>query len=170
MALALAGELHRAIYIINPAALHDDNALLMAINQAGSGIVLIEDIDAVESGHTRVEPEAPTYAATPGGPAPHASNGITTSGLLNAIDGVGARNGRILVITSNHADRLDPALVRPGRVDMHCHFGLAGEVEARAMVRGFCPDGLPCDFRRYIGDDLPLSQAEIQNRLLRIAA
>lgn len=168
MALALAGELHRAIYIINPAAAYDDNALLTAINQAGSGVVLIEDIDAVESGHARAEPDGPSFGA-PGSPTPRTSTGITTSGLLNAIDGVGARNGRILVITSNHADRLDPALVRPGRVDMRCHFGLAGKPEARAMFASFCPKGSASDFAE-LACDLPLSAAEIQNRLLRLAA
>lgn len=170
MALALAGELHRAIYIINPAAAFDDNALLTAINQAGSGLVLIEDIDAVESGHARVEPHDQMVSASPGMPTPRASTGITTSGLLNAIDGVGARNGRILVITSNHADHLDPALVRPGRVDMHCHFGLATRPEAEAMFRGFCPGHHSSTFDVEIGAHLPLSQAEVQNRLLRLAA
>lgn len=172
MALALAGELHRAIYIINPAATYDDNALLTAINQAGSGVVLIEDIDAVDCGQARAPTIAPPLAFSPGSPAPEVQTrtGITTSGLLNAIDGVAARNGRILIITSNHADQLDPALMRPGRVDMRCQFELAGEIEAAAMFRNFCPEDEDGIFAENIAADLPLSQAEIQNRLLGLAA
>jgi cell division protease FtsH len=43
------------------------------------------------------------------------------SGLLNALDGVSSREGRILFLTTNHPERLDPALVRPGRVEFHLH-------------------------------------------------
>ncbi len=47
------------------------------------------------------------------------ADGITFSGFLNCIDGVIApQNGRILIMSTNHIDRLDPALIRPGRVDL----------------------------------------------------
>ncbi len=42
---------------------------------------------------------------------------LTLSGLLNAIDGVTSTEGRILFMTTNYEERLDPALIRPGRVD-----------------------------------------------------
>ena len=48
---------------------------------------------------------------------------FTLSGLLNFIDGLWSSCGdeRIIVFTTNHKDRLDPALLRPGRMDMHLH-------------------------------------------------
>ncbi|KAL6011388.1 hypothetical protein ACLOJK_001834 [Asimina triloba] len=48
---------------------------------------------------------------------------ITLSGLLNFIDGLWSSCGheRIIVFTTNHMDKLDPALLRPGRMDMHIH-------------------------------------------------
>lgn len=168
MALALAGALHRSVYIINPAALHDDNVLLTAINQAGSGIVLIEDIDAVDCGLSRSTPAL----APPGSPINErvTVTGISASGLLNAFDGVAARDGRILIITSNHAEKLDPALIRPGRVDMRCRFDLASTSEAIAMFDRFAPPVAAGWFAAEIAPDLPLSQAEIQSRLLKVAA
>ena len=39
-------------------------------------------------------------------------------GLLNALDGVVASEGRLTFMTSNYPERLDPALIRPGRVDV----------------------------------------------------
>ena len=42
---------------------------------------------------------------------------VTLSYLLNLIDGIRETPGRILVITSNHYDKLDDALIRPGRID-----------------------------------------------------
>ncbi|KAK2841587.1 hypothetical protein FQN49_006106, partial [Arthroderma sp. PD_2] len=47
-----------------------------------------------------------------------ALQGISLSALLNTIDGVASSEGRILVMTTNHAENLDPALLRPGRVDL----------------------------------------------------
>jgi chaperone BCS1 len=48
---------------------------------------------------------------------------VTLSGILNAMDGLWSGNGdeRIIVFTTNHKERLDPALLRPGRMDMHIH-------------------------------------------------
>jgi ATP-dependent 26S proteasome regulatory subunit len=45
---------------------------------------------------------------------------ITLSGLLNVIDGVFSSHGRILIMTTNHPEILDDALIRPGRID--CKF------------------------------------------------
>jgi chaperone BCS1 len=39
--------------------------------------------------------------------------------LLNAIDGIRTIDGRILFMTTNHKEKLDPALLRPGRTDLH---------------------------------------------------
>merc|ERR1719158_2290509 len=43
---------------------------------------------------------------------------VTFSGLLNALDGVASQEGRIYFLTTNHIDKLDPALIRPGRCDV----------------------------------------------------
>lgn len=42
---------------------------------------------------------------------------MTFSGLLNVLDGVAASEDRLVFMTTNHIERLDPALIRPGRVD-----------------------------------------------------
>jgi ATP-dependent 26S proteasome regulatory subunit len=43
---------------------------------------------------------------------------ITLDDILNLWDGIRETPGRILVISSNHYDKLDPALIRPGRIDI----------------------------------------------------
>ncbi|KAJ5183860.1 hypothetical protein N7492_001476 [Penicillium capsulatum] len=60
-------------------------------------------------------------------------DGVTLSGLLNVIDGVAASEGRILVMTTNHADKLDAALLRPGRVDMSIEFGFTREADIEEL-------------------------------------
>ena len=58
---------------------------------------------------------------------------ISFSGLLNAIDGVASHEGRILIMTTNYRERLDPALIRPGRVDVEIEFGFASKETIRRV-------------------------------------
>ncbi|MEO1468724.1 MAG: AAA family ATPase [Pseudomonadota bacterium] len=94
-------------------------------------------------------------------------SGVSFSGLLNAIDGVAAQEGRPLIMTTNHRDRLDPALIRPGRADLHVELGLAGSATAEAMFRRFFPgeDALARRFAAGFGD-ARRAPAEIQGWLL----
>ena len=62
---------------------------------------------------------------------------ITLSGLLNALDGVSAQEGRLLFATTNRYHALDPALIRPGRMDIHVEFRLASQYQAREMYKRF---------------------------------
>jgi chaperone BCS1 len=62
---------------------------------------------------------------------------ITLSGLLNALDGVSAQEGRILFATTNRYQSLDPALIRPGRMDIHVEFRLASQYQAKELYKRF---------------------------------
>lgn len=67
------------------------------------------------------------------GPNQQSGTGISLSGLLNAIDGVATHEGRVLIMTTNHPEKLDAALVRPGRVDRRVEFRLALKEQAREL-------------------------------------
>lgn len=70
----------------------------------------------------------------PGGlPNNQLNTGISLSGLLNAIDGVASHEGRVLIMTTNHPEKLDAALVRPGRVDRKIGFTLAMKDEVQEL-------------------------------------
>jgi chaperone BCS1 len=88
-------------------------------------IVLMEDIDATGICRKRAmgtdDDEAEDEDKSDEPPMRRRA-GVTLSGLLNVIDGVGAREGRILIMTSNCPEKLDDALLRPGRVDMKVEF------------------------------------------------
>ena len=71
------------------------------------------------------------YGARPDG------SSVTLSGLLNAIDGVGAQEGRILFMTTNYPERLDGALTRPGRVDVSFRLGNASKSGAGELFDQF---------------------------------
>ncbi|KAK5056783.1 hypothetical protein LTR84_012315 [Exophiala bonariae] len=91
-------------------------------------------------------------------------NTITLSGLLNAIDGVASQEGRVLILTTNHPEKLNEALVRPGRVDLQIKFDLANKQQIKDLfLRMYCPD--PRDVTQHptrISQILP-TQAETVN-------
>ena len=161
---ALACRLNKPVHLVNPASLENDDQLTRALSEARDGIVAIEDLDAIH--------DKPAKARGGDGieKTDQEGDGITLSGLLNAIDGIAAAEGRILFITSNHPERLDPALLRAGRIDMRLDLEHAGRPEVEAMVKRFFPDMAP-DEREAIIETIPVPcpQSDVQNRLLEIA-
>jgi mitochondrial chaperone BCS1 len=86
-----------------------DDGLNRALNDApANSIILLEDIDGIFAGREEVSKESRRR---------HRRR-VTFAGLLNALDGVRSQEGRILFMTSNHREKLDPALLREGRCDM----------------------------------------------------
>ena len=78
--------------------------------------------------------------------------GPTLSGLLNCLDGHGFDDGIIVIFATNYPEKLDPAVIRPGRIDLHLQLGNTTHFQLRSMfdavmaavrnVRGSQPDDL----------------------------
>ena len=60
---------------------------------------------------------------------------ISLSFLLNLMEGILEMDGRIIIMTTNHIDKIDPALIRPGRIDIKINFKLLNSKEINEMVR-----------------------------------
>jgi SpoVK/Ycf46/Vps4 family AAA+-type ATPase len=90
---------------------------------------------------------------------------IDLSFLLNLLDGTLEANGRILVITTNFPERIDRALIRPGRIDMIVHFKRCNRAVMQEMLDAFY------DRRVELPDDATLddkwSPAEVNQILFR---
>lgn len=64
---------------------------------------------------------------------------ITLGGLLEVLDGMVETPGRMLVMTTNHPERLDPALTRPGRIDIIMHIGRLDRADVRNLYELWFP-------------------------------
>jgi hypothetical protein len=78
----------------------DSNLMTLSADLPSSSILTLEDLDCVI--YERKQ---------------HDENHITFAGLLSFLDGTTVRDGTIIFITTNHKDKFDPALLRPGRID-----------------------------------------------------
>ncbi|RHY75323.1 hypothetical protein DYB34_013997, partial [Aphanomyces astaci] len=77
---------------------------------------------------------------------------LNLSGLLNVLDGVVDSPGRILIMTTNHPEKLDPALVRPGRVNKKLMLGHISSRHTQLMVEHFFATTLDPKQRKAIDD------------------
>lgn len=105
---ALAGAVHYNICTLNIAerGMQDDKLNMLLSTVPDRSFILLEDIDAAFA--KRVVQGADGY-----------QSGVTFSGILNALDGVTSSEQRIIFMTTNHPEKLDPALIRPGRIDVN---------------------------------------------------
>ncbi|KAJ7467352.1 P-loop containing nucleoside triphosphate hydrolase protein [Mycena galericulata] len=146
---ALASEFHLEIYSLSlgsPSV--DDSFLYRAISSIPKGsLLLLEDIDcALPSRDDDDDEPAEHPASMRGGGAQLFRGGfhgerswVTLSGLLNAIDGVGSKEGLLVFATTNFVDRLDPALLRPGRIDRKIQYDLATRAQAQKIFLRLFP-------------------------------
>jgi len=120
---ALAGHLDFNIAILNVSerGLHDDRLSHLLSKVPPRTIVLLEDVDVAFA--NRKKRDADGYSGA----------NVTFSGLLNALDGVASAEERIIFLTTNYVERLDEALIRPGRVDMTVRLGEATEYQIEQL-------------------------------------
>lgn len=155
---ALATELDFSLAIVNlNTSGLDDPGLLELLNGVDQEtIVLLEDIDAAFTAERKKEDKE--------------SSRLTFSGLLNAIDGAAtAGQGRTMILTTNYPEKLDPALLRPGRVDRRFHLGNPTPREAKALFEWWFPDASPGEAEAFsMKATGKLSMAELQGLLLEL--
>jgi len=99
--------------------------------------------------------------------AAHAQVRLSFSGFLNALDGVATQEGTVLFMTTNHAERLDPALIRAGRIDERVELGLVDAEQLRRLYLKFDPD--PAAAQAFVAQKAgqALSPAQVQGELMK---
>lgn len=120
---ALAGTLDMDLYSVSLSNGEVSDADLQRLFQQTSprSVILLEEIDRVYDGN--------------------GDDTVSIGGLLNCLDGVTApAEGRIVVMTTNHFDRLGNALLRDGRSDVVVELGLATPEQARRLFLKFFPE------------------------------
>lgn len=135
IATSIAHTLNLDVHYISLSALEDDATLLELLDEVSPrSILLLEDIDVASASNDREDDNSDT------------PRGVTLQGLLNGLDGIATPHGIITIMTTNHFNRLDPALIRPGRVDIREEIGYVDTKQIEALCQqflGYVPDGIP---------------------------
>ncbi|KAJ6385924.1 hypothetical protein OIU77_028984 [Salix suchowensis] len=144
---AIANYLKFDIYDLELTDLRTNSDLRnLLVSIENKSILMVEDIDCSIELQDRLA-QARAMTASRHNPAAFIQVNqpqVTLSGLLNFVDGLwsGCGDERIIIFTTNHKERLDPALLRPGRMDVHIHMS-------------YCT---PCGFKMLISNYLGLTE------------
>ena len=121
---SLASEIDYSIYMIPFTLEIDDNIFTSALKGIDkNSILVLEDVDAL---FVRRDTQS--------------KSSLSFSGLINILDGLARKEGLIVFLTTNHLEKLDSALIRPGRIDKYIEFTCASEQQIRKMFKKFLPD------------------------------
>jgi chaperone BCS1 len=135
-------------------------------------VILFEDIDCMKSGNRRPDSnewmgnQPPSIATEKADPA--MGFAVTLSGLLNVLDGFLAPENVVYVMTTNRVEALDPALLRPGRIDYRLFMGEASESQRIELYCRFFPEATETEAREFTQAHRAETIAEFQGLLLAL--
>lgn len=122
LAAVLAKKCKRNLCTMSLSSLTDNTISTIMGNLGREDILLLEDIDSFN-------------VATERHDGKNGLAGLSTSSLLNALDGVGTPDGLVVIMTTNHKESLEPALIRPGRIDRVFHIGLCTGYQVNNYIK-----------------------------------
>lgn len=145
---AIANFLEFDIYDIELTAVQSNTDLRkLLVSTSAKSVIVIEDVDcSLDLSDRKINLKAPAstdqfldedgcdlsrdeYPAT----------SLSLSGVLNFMDGLWSScvGERLMIFTTNHLERLDPALLRPGRMDMKVHLSYCEPAAFRALAKNY---------------------------------
>ena len=80
------------------------------------------------------------------------SEGINLSQILNIIDGIMERTGQMFIMSANHPEKLDDAIVRPGRIDCMIHFKEFSTTLLKQFISNFF-DNVPNSMYNFMDEN-----------------
>lgn len=144
MIAAMANYLGYDIYDLELTEVHTNSELRKLLMKTSSkSIIVIEDIDCSINLNNRKQSNKTVrnnqYDHELQNDDGGAANTITLSGLLNFTDGLWSCCGseRIFVFTTNHIEKLDQALLRSGRMDMHIFMSYCSFPALKILLKNY---------------------------------
>lgn len=165
ISIALAERFKLPVYILNLNSLSDEGLLEGLRNRGCPVMFVFEDIDCAVNKRTEIAGHEDEDKPGDDKASPF---GVSLSGLLNAMDGILAPSGAVFFMTTNCVEKLDPALLRPGRCDMKVEFGVITAYQKEHMLKKFFPEIADEEKRRILDADTSVTPADFQGMLLRL--
>lgn len=155
---ALGSYFERDIFLLSLSGVTDAQFEQAVASVPRGSFVLIEDFDSSGAVKRRAPPPSPLISLEPPAPGKQTTlelastlvnqdtpdgkeefSLLTLSGVLNTLDGIVSLDDTVIFMTTNHLEKIDPALIRKGRVDHIVHIGLLGNAEISEYVQLMYP-------------------------------
>jgi chaperone BCS1 len=154
---AIASHFNKSLYVLPVEELTNISKAFSSAYQ--DSILVIEDIDASKSTQKRDKTNNSSGFQIFKENHELEIRAESLSAILNSIDGITAKDGRILIMTTNHKDDIDPALLRPGRIDLDLDIGYITDESFCKFIRVFY--GKECTKR--LKKEILVTGAQLQN-------
>jgi len=154
---SVAGHIQRNLCFIQMDKHMTDDTFRNAMTQLPAlSMVVLEDVDALFTNHREAD---------------HNNSSLSFSGFLNCLDGLGAPDDVVIFMTTNHPDKLDPAVMRPGRIDLKAEFKKPNKDVASKYFLTFYPgaEDAAASFGTSVGgriSERKVSMAQLQHFFL----
>jgi mitochondrial chaperone BCS1 len=162
---AIGAHFGLSVYIVNLGDFND-RSLMNAVSQvSGDSILLFEDLDCMKGSKSRAKENARDKSTQAS--AATQQNVVTLSGLLNVLDGFYAPTNVLFMMTTNHIEAMDEALLRPGRIDYKMYLGKASDRQKIQLYRRFFPEASEPEAKTFVDTSGSAeTMAEFQGLLL----
>ena len=144
---AIASELNKDVIVLTAGAIL--NGKLSRYNTACCDtppIIVIEEIDTIVNSRQNELGE---------------KEKVILSELLNFLDGPSSPDSCVVIATTNHIEKLDPAIIRSGRFDIKIHMGKI----SRDLAIQMCLD-CGCNPEEILDDSTEYNPSELQSKLI----
>lgn len=133
------------IYYVNLSDFNNDNDFLESMIKIKTpSIILFEDIDRCDSLSIKEENEHSSRSDL------ESKTGVSMSTLLNTLDGLLSQEDQIVIATTNHLEKLDPALTRDGRFDIKSEFKYLSKNEMALHISEFYNTKMTCEEKKCL--------------------
>lgn len=155
---AIAGKYNMELYIMKVTREMDDQSIMGLVEQLPArSILLIEDVDAIFD-----------HLGNKG----DAMQSLTFSGLMNILDGITGFTSQIIILTTNHREKINRESLRIGRIDHELEFGYMDDAQIQAMLESFYEksdrDAIKEFIKsRHVTDRSDMTPAELQEVIIR---
>lgn len=142
LARSLAQEADMPVFVYDISTLFNEEFARewQSMQEHAPCMALIEDIDGCFEGRTNLQ------AQSGGG-----HGFLTFDCLLNCLDGVQSAEGVVTVITTNRPETLDPALIRPGRIDSDFEIPMPDDAQRRSILTRILDEATEQDMADTVG-------------------
>jgi len=153
LVVALSSHFNKDVFVLKLSNLSDETLLEAVSTVTPNSMIVMEDVDCTSATQDRDTSEKDEKRL-----------GITLSGLLNVLDGLQTPKGAMFFMTTNYIDKLDAALLRPGRADLKIYLGPATLEQKQEFYLRFFPDRT--NDWEFCKKSPSISMAEFQEELM----
>jgi DNA replication protein DnaC len=135
---AISSHLSRDIYYLNLKNVESDNELSALFSSVPSNqLIVLEDVDTqtniVHKRSNKLKENNKNDKLLDNKKDDKKKPDFSLSSFLSCLDGHILSEGNIIIMTSNHLEFLDPACIRPGRMDLHLELGHCTQYQIKKL-------------------------------------